>query len=1240
MPITIRERPEVFTEASLLDSEPPLLIGSNAVGLLTHELRRYCRREVSGRSFLIAGHRGAGKTTLVLNACQEVLKKFRKRDDDRFLRPLLVMLQGPNLLPNDEDELPVAEDAGKKDTAQQDSAKKDSAPKKIGAMENVLRQITLGLYRALAREISQAFRDHATGATASDPELANGIARGELIEFAAALELELDEYPGKSRLRQFWQTAGALETGVLWPRPPGTDNATKSTASPRERIGQVIAEILKIQPMTPIRPLDQGFRELVALCSACEAYRRISGTFTSRQEDKEGAKASEERKMEADLKGKEILGPLMPVLVGALAGTGVLAANASGPTAAFAGAFAAIASAFALKYASSRSRERSATREDLFIPDLGVATLDRVLPVLIDRLRAAGLAPIFVIDELDKVERLSTRIPEMVRRLKKLVSENAFFCFLTDRTYYEEMREREAKNPYSIEHTYFTHQLFIIFRHRDLHKFLHDILKAPETPPDLAQAPPLAAGSVSDQGGNVQLEKDDCEVLPYVLLYAARMHSIDLRRELVRIRGEKGIVTLTAGAVQGGGRYGLELQMQVAIETLLDEEDMERELDRHPAFRRLAHDALYYLAERWEDADHRLELHSPGARLKFKKYLCSRMTTDPPEKTDVSKPASAGKSASRTAKKRKTKPPDITDSDLDFLWTRVRDLAGLLSSNKMLLTRARLRGTQTDATGTRTVPLPTVKPQAAPPFPEVVLKAVSPDPLLAPLDGKEHCYRWCWYPAGRRIHIPTRRGAREPEKKAPSWKQQIEFIRAFEKELSNVTRSGVTFADLGANLNIISTSPPWKIVEEAMSRLKTLGSKGSYASLDDDAEKVAKFDDLLKRSADSIAYALCAAAALKLWGKSERASDRIRLSLATISSVLSLRRASEAKIAEWMKELFQQVRRSFTTDDPPALPPVTDKPGIEAWREWLRAEMAAAEWALRRTVKDFTDTRARAGRAWQHWHTRLVSSDSSVVNLDSLICARRGSGPSVYFKFPIEEMTVQEWSDAFHAALGIDLPAKGEEQPPPWLAFAALSRLGFADRVATLQKGGDVEIQRFFQNRRLAKLGREALVSWRMDSSSFIPLRSAFVLRRFKTGTVGTWKPDPMFPLLAFSHGQGEASIQRDEALLGNLRRGLNPDLVIFDLTELPVAHEEDTSALTRTRPLPPDGPVENAFWVPRQPLMSRGVPIVLPPDLEPPSTGFLCVINPKSSEDLFQQLEQQQEIPKDRPRRSSPSAA
>lgn len=1112
------------------------------------------------------------------------------------------MLQGPNLLPNEEDELPVAEDGDKTKTA----------PKKISPMENVLRQITLGLYRALAREISQAFRRHAIS-LASAPKSPAKVPTSELIEFAAALELELDEYPGKSRLRQFWETAGALETGVLWPpRPVGAGSAVSMTI--------------------PGRQPGQGLRELVALCSACEAYRRISGTFTSKQEDKQGAKAAEERKIEADLKGKEILGPVLPVLAGALVGTGVWATEiATGPQAALAGAFVAIASAFAIKYSSSRSRERSATREDLFIPDLSVATLDRVLPVLIDRLRAAGLAPVFVIDELDKVERLSIRIPEMVRRLKKLVAENAFFCFLTDRTYYEQMRKREVKNPYSIEHTYFTHQLFIIFRHRDLHNFLKEVLEPPDTPSESKQ-PSTGVLAEREAQSLTKLERDDAVVLPYLLLYAARMHSIDLRRELMQIRGDQGHVTLTAGALQASRRYGLELQMQVAIETLLDEDDMERELDRHPEFRRLAHDALYYLAERWEDPDETLDLYSDESLAKFKDYLCSRMVTDPPDDDDANGSEPIRVSHYRASKSRGIKPvqlngsegelPGISESDLEFLWTRVRDLATLLSSHQALLTRARLRGVQASAAA-GTSPLPAVPINTPPPFPEVVLKAVSLDPLLSPIEGKEHIYRWCWYPAGRLVHIATSIQTLGSKNQVPSWREQIEFIGGFAAVISKLTgRGGVTFADLGTNLNIISTSPPWKNVEESMGRLTTLATTASYAGEAEDADTVAKFDALLKRSIATVAYALCAAHVLKATGKPDEVTN-IAQRLATISSALSLRDASEVAVANLMKGLFDQIRARLNIDHAFSTPPeVNDKNGIARWENWVRR--ASIQIARSITKGAFNDLAEIKKRAWDHWHARFTSREFAPVSVDSLICAQGGFGPASYLTAPVEQMTVQKWSGAFFAAFNSSPANSDVEQPPLWLAFAALSYLGFGDRVASLRERS-AKGEQLSSNEELSSRWKAGISGWQVDFGAPPAKRSALVLRRGEVALVGAWRPDPAFAIITLSRLQAEAL--RSAERLADLKIILYPEIVMFDLGAMAAPQAESTQAKQIEPQLPPDE-LERVVLnlVPHRPATPLGIPIVIPTDLSPPPTGYFCIINPKSSEELFRALTQRED--------------
>ena len=71
MTINIAAIVEPYSEASLRagDSQGRIAIASSqASRTLKQELRRYCDGEINGRSMLIAGHRGSGKTTTVLDA--------------------------------------------------------------------------------------------------------------------------------------------------------------------------------------------------------------------------------------------------------------------------------------------------------------------------------------------------------------------------------------------------------------------------------------------------------------------------------------------------------------------------------------------------------------------------------------------------------------------------------------------------------------------------------------------------------------------------------------------------------------------------------------------------------------------------------------------------------------------------------------------------------------------------------------------------------------------------------------------------------------------------------------------------------------------------------------------------------------------------------------------------------------------------------------------------------------------
>ena len=255
--------------------------------------------------------------------------------------------------------------------------------------------------------------------------------------------------------------------------------------------------------------------------SVIEAYRRVSGTSTRQESTKriEDAKLVSTATVQAT---KETLTPFLTFLTGGLAGVGVYAVSQNLAGATIGSLLAAIASAVSLRMEATRTQQRTSTEDRTFVFDTSVATLDRMLPVIIDRVMAAGLVPIFVADELDKVDDPKTRILGLVHHLKKLVAERAFFCFLTDRDYFDYV-SGGGDSGYSREHTYFTHQLFVVFTPDALRHFL---LEAVLVHP-LAESPGMGDFHHDDPA--------DYQVLPWVLLHRARMHPIDLRREVAML---------------------------------------------------------------------------------------------------------------------------------------------------------------------------------------------------------------------------------------------------------------------------------------------------------------------------------------------------------------------------------------------------------------------------------------------------------------------------------------------------------------------------------------------------------------------------------------------------------------------------------------------------------------------------------------------------------------------------------
>lgn len=1072
MPLRIRESPEPLSPASYDLAQECVLVDSDAYRLLVQELRRYCRREVTGRSFLISGHRGSGKTTLVSNAFLEVWKES-ERSLSR-VRPLLVQLHGPNLLPDPE--LLGGGRTGFSEGREGDGKGEDEPETPTGESDAflALKQITLSLHRALVKEVAAAYRKRVLEATsAGEPR------RAELLELAAQLEVELWECPGPARLREFWARGGFLHTGVLF---RGVSEGGAGTDTDR-----------------PAAEPDQGFRELLAISGVCEAYRRISGKY----ELEEKALESAEKKLQASLTadaGKDLFGPLMSLLTGGLTGAGLFAAKQGGLPATLGGIAAALGAATVFKYSALRSRDRKVSREYSFIFDLSVATLDRVLPMLIERLLNAGLAPVFTVDELDKVADLSDRILGMVHQLKKFVAESAFFCFLTDRSYFERMTRRSTEDAYPVEYTYFTHQLFIVFSPADLHRYLERVLEPPP-PPATAGAGAEAAVAAPATGSE---DHADHPIVPFVLLHRSQMHTLDLRRMIAGWRGTDGNLALAPGVVRGPA-YRLDLMIQTAVEVVLDRGHLWARMDREKEFRRVAHDALYYPTRRWRQG---LVLDLGEAALdEFRSYLKERVGREV-RRADPGLPEEDGE---------QPEPDPVGEEDVRFLYGEVRELAVLLSDwrrFKVELDRWGGPGTGHPWRSVKQLLLDALK-----------LEQLEASPLLVP-DGEEDGwrFRWCFDMSGRPCPPPGREGTAPPGAEtappAEEWRADLEFVERFAEVLAEVTPAQPAFGRLASELRVIATSPGWLEVEKAIERLKTLTPP--YPEYQTDVACVREFAALLRESVITITLALLCGGAVGRASPLRTPGDRTWAGLEAISRAYQF----AEKDAEGVEEALARTANTLSAlgldwphDELSTVPAPQEAAELDAWHGGVRRAVEAMGAEPIPGVQMAKLRRLAWRSAWTRLTSHIVGGNRVQPNLAEPITEVAGDAPGTLLGYDFQRLTVARWSSALVA--GLARTPRRPKLPPLWLIPAALHALGFRvpswdalrswllERGVTQPVGGEADAlpPDFALLERALAQGAE---------------RSALVVRRSSGSVTEGWLPSPSTAVVVVTREQAE----------------------------------------------------------------------------------------------------------------------
>jgi Cdc6-like AAA superfamily ATPase len=882
-------------------------------------LTRYALGEMTGRSFLISGHRGAGKTTLVRKVVHDVRNELRGK-----VLPLLVVLPGPALLRDDRPGGAFPE------------------------TEAVLEQITLNLYRAMAR----VFADHFAGVISPRPNVLAGKVDPELSrahEIAADFRLKLDGPVELAELRSLWLAAGRLETGIL--------------------------------PLEPPRP-GQGMFEIIALWSCLNAYLSLTA---SNFQQKTGSSVEQRSTSEAGVKTSTEKG-VVSALLGAGAGSTVGAALAAGTgnpvLAAFSGVAIAIGSALLLNYSATRSREARSGFESSLTIKRDVASLARELPELIRRCRDAGIVPIFLVDELDKVQGLEQRMETLIRNAKFFVTEQAVFFFITDRSYFEYLEERVRMRAYVREHTFFSERLFVAYRPSDWRQYLRELM--------------LPGSAIAEEQDR---ERSAIEILSFVLLCRSRMHAIDLRRAIADVTelpndpslsDFEGFVSIDPAELLSKIRFQHELLMQVAVETaILADADLNARYESDPRFRQVAYDALYYLAHLWTTAPEgrfQVELTS------FSKYLRSRSE----------------------------RVTQLTDADIVVLCRRVDHVRFWLQNPNVLASKA----AEYD-------PLSNISEQLG-----------SVPGLIDRIETGE--YIWNYDAYGRKLRPSSVERLRTDElaadikviedvdqtvQAASNYSVRLDALQDAHLLSSSPPAQVVFDAILRLKSLARPDAAPYSEMEEDASHLAKF------------VTQLRRRSDAIAR-AITASWLLARASMLP----DESARFRVGWSIVAdcVKTVPSGLDAADRDAADdqVVRRIFSTLQSRGTTEGNPFLSkPAFDQYYQDAWRESLQRAVDRIRHELGPWALDESDIKEKAWEEWAHALTAFLKGSPESLGktdgftFDQLMCAARGIGPGRLLRPLSSPLPILRWSALVRAA------ARGEA--PIWAGVVGLIATGY-----------------------------------------------------------------------------------------------------------------------------------------------------------------------------------------------------
>lgn len=541
--------PRPWTEAGLayaLDpsartsSRPVYYADSAAREQLARALTRYVRREVSGSSYLLAADRGTGKTTTFEWVVQSLYAEC-VAEGSPYLghRPLLVRLYGPNLAPVRD---PPASAGG---GASSELALEHT---RYPPVLQLLRDMAVSLFESVLAEIERTLRLRLRQA----PDRLR-VARDDDLELFLQLRHEMRRGPTVADLMAYWERLGFGRRGAF----------------SREPSHRSAAEVAVLQDLAEAR---------LAVVSKAEDKREGRGALEA------------EAKVERTVQAGDLLKTSTAIIAGAATATG-LAVEGSWILAGLLGPVVTAGVGAALTFSSRFARRQSQQDERAYTLKADVESLIHRIPRLLQGLRQIGLHPVFAVDELDKID--PELVTYLVHNLKTQVTDQSFFCFLTDDHSAAVADQADDGATPGLASSLFWDRIHLFQTTPALHGYLQVFLAEHEA----------AAGP----------QRQAVAVLRHILLLRAEHHTLRLHRELDKALRDGLYARIDRDPAGFLHEPAIRLRLRFALATEWAMAELAAEIDHDPRRLRLAADVLYRPWRSWRDDEERCSLTRLGA---------------------------------------------------------------------------------------------------------------------------------------------------------------------------------------------------------------------------------------------------------------------------------------------------------------------------------------------------------------------------------------------------------------------------------------------------------------------------------------------------------------------------------------------------------------------------------------------------------------------------------------------------